>query len=552
MSNRQEPISPREKLMMADSIMEPDVLITIQKYLQDSSPEEIIQMLSANYKGFPQMINLIREWRTSVLGESPDIFDSMIKNHLSSLIKQNFDPHVVDKIFLEVNSRPLWIDEMIKTPEWQTLLYELSRKHTSRLLTYSTTRISQLNLQKSNKSELANITSSTVFSVFINSFTDLLLEILKLTSETSVKNNQTDEQFNKLLSALKHLCCEDQNTFVCSLAILNNLIEEPDGKPLKRIIQELVNEVKDKDRTIWKMILGTSSISKYPVVYRSIFNTLTGNHTTPGDVIKLYNLYRKADHPPLDFLRIPQFIEALIRDLFDHTSTINDRIEERVYLLAISILITLVRSICKNQLSIISYSDQELSKMKEAIRFPIASVGILKWIKGALSNKTYTLSLVIILAQLQFINEIICRHPCQHPEVFEILRQLLFLSIDVDISDSFKIKKLVVDSMIELMKAGYVIPIIKFFESSSLDRALLRYFVNQLLEIIEPPFSNVFFEEFSVFLRKIISIEANSIKQKLIPFLQICLESPDTPQEQKNEFQEIFKEFENISSQIKK
>ena len=50
---------------------------------------------------------------------------------------------------------------------------------------------------------------------------------------------------------------------------------------------------------------------------------LSKNSLNPADIVQLHKLYASNDPPPVDLIRIPQFLELLIDALFKPGSKIN-------------------------------------------------------------------------------------------------------------------------------------------------------------------------------------------------------------------------------------
>jgi hypothetical protein len=64
-----------------------------------------------------------------------------------------------------------------------------------------------------------------------------------------------------------------------------------------------------------------------------------------------------------------------------------------------------------------------------------------------------------------------------------------------------ELKKMVIDRMVNLVSKGCVIPVLKYMsnicQKEKADFSLVRYFVKEILEMVAPPFSSEFIENFS-------------------------------------------------------
>ena len=128
---------------------------------------------------------------------------------------------------------------------------------------------------------------------------------------------------------------------------------------------------------------------------------LSRNALNPADIVVLHKLYSTNDPPPVDLIRIPQFLELLIDALFKKGSKINQEHKSKyIYLLAYASsvcdnwnfkrgtrkslnkdelkgttqAVEKVHSICtssKGSTELIA----ELSTLYHCIRFPVVSVG---------------------------------------------------------------------------------------------------------------------------------------------------------------------------------
>lgn len=84
-----------EKFLTPDYIMEPGIFTQLKRYFQSGgSPEEVIMMLSENYKAVAQMANLLAEWLILAGVKVTDV-QAMVENHLKDMILKTFDRSLV-------------------------------------------------------------------------------------------------------------------------------------------------------------------------------------------------------------------------------------------------------------------------------------------------------------------------------------------------------------------------------------------------------------------------------------------------------------------------
>jgi negative elongation factor C/D len=81
------------------------------------------------------------------------------------------------------------------------------------------------------------------------------------------------------------------------------------------------------------------------------------------------------------------------------------------------------------------------------------------------------------------------------------------VNTDLDVFRMLEIKKLYFDILLFLLiNLNHVLPVLKAFkelcQSNALDFALIRYFIGNIIEVIDPPYSNEFIE----LMKEILSI----------------------------------------------
>ena len=89
-----------------DFIMEPEIFSQLKKYFQAwGNPEQVIDLLSANYIAVAQMANLMAEW-LNLAGAEIQTVQQLVENHLHDMILKTFDPKKADAIFAEEGETP--------------------------------------------------------------------------------------------------------------------------------------------------------------------------------------------------------------------------------------------------------------------------------------------------------------------------------------------------------------------------------------------------------------------------------------------------------------
>ncbi|EFA75412.1 TH1 family protein [Heterostelium album PN500] len=513
-------------LQLPDSIMSIDVAQTMKDYITNGgSPPDVIRLLSENYRGYAQMCNLLCDW-LSVTGMSKDAIQSTFKSHLKDIIMEKFDPKKADTIFS--SSPPQWLDEMITDPDWRSLIYQLSEIHKNCLmLNFAIQKISDAGYQN----EIASLsTASTYFSVFNKVLLDSLIQLIKL-----------DEiELQESISEFKKTCCNSQHTYLYAQALIHNLSQTYPN--LKRIAQELELEVFDKSKVARKISLMMSNISSYPAIYESISSILSSNTASTGDIIKLYNEYSKPNVPPVEFLRIPALLELLLNDLFNPTKNLQQNKSKWIYIVAFCVsvpntttsldsikeelnetirAIDKVQSICQSN-PLGSELQNVVPILKEYLELPIISMGILQWIQSNLMNKTNISSYNTLCTPVyfEFLREICLKHPLHRQVILRILVNFFELETDLDALAALEMRKTIIDNIVFIFCCGYVIPVLNVIRdwAPKIDPSLVRYFINQVIEMIEPPYSKSFIKSMTNII-EIVNPHLSDNKENVQTFL---------------------------------
>ena len=83
--------------------------------MSGQEPSKLLELLSDNYHGYAQMVNLICEWH-QFLGEDEKETQKEVRSHLKGLIMREFDPKKADSVFSAAGSPPKWLELMVVRP----------------------------------------------------------------------------------------------------------------------------------------------------------------------------------------------------------------------------------------------------------------------------------------------------------------------------------------------------------------------------------------------------------------------------------------------------
>lgn len=194
----------------------------------------------------------------------------------------------------------------------------------------------------------------------------------------------------------------------------------------------------------------------------------------------------------------------------------------------------------------------ELQTLYECIRFPVAGVGVIRWVENTVTEPSYfKLSTDSCPTHLATLDEVANVHPSLHQQILklfeskqdelEILVQVMmkpafyfeFCSISSlklgKLNDSQKklnehtfyifqleLRKMLLDRMINLLTRGCVVPVVKYIkhccQKGDTDTSLIRYFVTEVLETITHPYSPEFVQLFLPMVENDEIMVANSMR----------------------------------------
>lgn len=498
-----------------DCIMEPFLHEYVRKFLEAAGPpEEFVQLLAENYTGTAQAANLMADWLI-VAGCDVSQVQDIVEGHLQDMILKHFDPKKADSIFTAAGQTPDWIEGMIAHQPWRKLFYQLAEKNPDcLLLNFSIKLISDAGYQ----GEIGSMSSAC-------NQIDVFARVLKtsILNYITCKGNSEDivQEISKTASHGKHM-------YLFTQCLLHHLAQTTqNGACLKRLSQELQQAASSRGHDVWNITLALNGGSTFPNVASSLASMLSRKQLNPGDITTLYKAYTSADPPPVDLLRIPQFLVLLVDTLFKPESHINpDHKPKYIYILGHSAsvyerwengervstnkdelkgavqAIDRVHSVCSREIGGTLQLSVEVGMLYHCIRYPVVAMGILKWVEECLSETNY-LKVMTDATPLHVVllDEVSTCHPIQHPLVLELLVKLFNATYPgLETLVELEFKKTILDRMVHMLSRGYVIPVIQFIrkcmDSQLTDISLIRHFVTEVLEMIAPPYSREFIDIF--------------------------------------------------------
>lgn len=508
-----------EKFSTPDYIMEPGIFSQLKRYFQaGGSPEQVIELLSHNYKAVAQMANLVAEWLI-LGGVKVTNVQAMVENHLKEMILKTFDPKKADTIFTEEGETPAWLTAMIEHPTWRSLIYRLAEEYPDCLmLNFTIKLISDAGFQ-------GEITSISTAAQQIEVFSRVL--------KTAISGFlTTSDDWQKSIDECGKMVCHGQHTYVYSQVLLHVLSKEAKGgSTMKRLAQE-ITKCAQQEHDVTPITMSLNGAAGYPQACQALSSMLSRNTLNPADITVLYRNYNAADPPPIDLIRTPQFLELLVDALFRPGMKLNPEHKPKyVYLLAYATSVsesTLTsgkktgsgrRNINKEELKATAYAIDkvhnicnttkgsteliaELSTIYHCIKFPVVSIGIVRWVECTVTEPSYfKLSTEHTPIHLALLDEVVTNHPLLHHTVLSLFIRLFESKQDeLEILVQLEMKKMLLERMVNLLSRGCVVPVVKYikqcWQRGDTDISLIRYFVTEVLEAIAPPYTSEFVQLF--------------------------------------------------------
>ncbi|XP_071439767.1 negative elongation factor D [Hetaerina americana] len=515
------------KFSTPDYIMEPGIFAQLKRYFQaGGNPEQVIELLSQNYTAVAQMANLLAEWL--ILGgvKVTDV-QAMVENHLKDMTLKTFDPKKAETIFSEEGETPGWLTEMIEHPTWRSLIYRLAEEYPDCLmLNFTIKLISDAGYQ-------GEITSISTAAQQIEVFSRVL--------KTAISGFlQSGDDWQNSIQECAKMVCHGQHTYVYSQVLLQVLAQETKGgSNMKRLSQEITRCAQKNRHDVTPITMALNGASGYPQACQALTSMLSRNTLNPADITVLYRNYSALDPPPIDLIRNPQFLELLVDALFKPGVKLNPEHKSKyMYLLAYAAsvceapgnvgkgpkggqgrrggggtvpskeelkataqAIEKVHAVCcstRGSAELIA----DLSTLYQCIRFPVVSVGMVRWVESTVTEPSYfKLCTEHTPIHLALLDEVAACHPLLHPKVLSLLVCLFESKQDeLEILVQLEMRKMLLDRMVNLLSRGCVVPVVKYvkqcWQRGDTDISLIRYFVTEVLEAIAPPYSPEFVQLF--------------------------------------------------------
>uniref|UniRef100_A0A0K8T747 Negative elongation factor D n=1 Tax=Lygus hesperus TaxID=30085 RepID=A0A0K8T747_LYGHE len=268
--------------------------------------------------------------------------------------------------------------------------------------------------------------------------------------------------------------------------------------------------------------MALNGAASHPQAQGALTSMLSRNTLNPADITVLFRNYSAPEPPPIELIRIPQFLELLVDALFRPGMKLNPEHKPKyVYLLAYATSVSetlpnkksggkscLNKDDLKQTMNAIDKAHNICSTSKgsteliadigaiyHCIKFPVVSIGIVRWVEVTVMEPSYfKLSTEHTPIHLALLDEVVANHPLLHHSILSLFIKLFESKQDeLEILVQLEMKKMLIERMVNLLSRGCVVPVVKYIKTcwqrGDTDISLIRYFVTEVLEAIAPPYS---------------------------------------------------------------
>uniref|UniRef100_A0A0R3RTH4 Negative elongation factor D n=1 Tax=Elaeophora elaphi TaxID=1147741 RepID=A0A0R3RTH4_9BILA len=504
----------RKILQAPDSIMEPNIDAAIKGFLRlGGQPEVVITSLSDNYCGFAQYCELLSGWLSDLQGDQKIVHECFEKT-LSSLIEKRFVAKVVDENLEAAKDVDEWLPELLQRRIWRNLIYTLIEQNSrSKFLMKAIRIISEAGFQH----EITNVHPAAqqleiYCRMVLTAIDDFFMK---------QKKGPMTEEYEKGFAELIRVVCYSEHTYLFAQILLHEIIKEERNETaaactyLAQILRREAQQRHYQDtHDIHLSIDGGNN-----GVRQSIYTMLSKKCLNQADVIRLYEHYSSAAPPPVEFIQDPFFIDMLIDMLFAYEGSRVHPNHRSKYIFLLSYAscrtsddannqreneeIEKTRAVMEHILDNIRSEGEflkDIPLLLYGIEFPSVASGLLQYLKGFLLSDKILCKLEMV--HFVLLDEIATKHCGLHIRLFKILCELydrqskLLQPAEMIIAK----QRSTIDRLVHLLSVGFALPVIekinKMFHEGQIDISLVRYFAVDVLDIIEPPYSEEFIETF--------------------------------------------------------
>ena len=494
--------------------MEPDVLSTLSSYLQSGgSPRTAIRLLSDNYRGYADTINLLEHWLTLTDDEQPAAQPEQQSTYATEafqqLVMDSFDPAKADSVFATFDAMPAWLAELLALEGWRSVMERLQATYPQSLFVSFAVRAT-----RASEEAATGQTELSIADIRARLEQALVVLIAAVRSGSSTVHSQ--------LTALVSLTSQSESAYLYTQYLLQLLSKEAG-------VAALLAKRMSEDVSIFASSLPSAALSHSLLdfvllhsprhsdvssallpFYRSLSRCPSADLTlpllssslprlTPGDVHKLYTSYSSHSPAPVTFLHFAPLLCSLVHMLFDAECTAKER-QQIAFLLCyastsssngadgqLSSLLSSLTSLLAavNNKSWLLSASSVLVHLRAAVHSPLLSSVALFFIHNQLTSSAYfdSPSAASFTPQLLSVaGELITACPLLHPAIFATLSASFSLPALPTLLDSLALisyRKLLVLLLLHLLLNQHVLPVLAWAKQqlAPQDHSLVRAFV---------------------------------------------------------------------------
>lgn len=531
-----------ELFTLPDFVMENQAISTLLAFFQaGGQPEQVVDLLAMNYNSISQLSNLFGCWladldqdvqpSTSYLNyltnakkkiENNTLARECFETTIINIIVKSFCTESADKIFEMEDSEGIdWLPELVSHLPWRRLIYQLAEHYPNCLmLNFAVKLISDAGFQH----EISNVNTAAqqldIFSrVFLSSVENLLIKY---------SDGVNNELYQTAFYELARVACHSDQTFLYTQALLHLLSKKETGKisaACTHISQSLCLDLKQKGQNVSAVNVALLQSNVDPIlsnIVQAMLTMIAKRELNPADIFQLYQVYFDLSPPTITLIQDPLFMDMLIDALFNlnRPKIYSEHRVKYIYLLAYTASVCefmhngillqskvdfeLTRKQIEEIVSILHDPDidllSSLQPLLRLLKLPILGAGLLHFIKTSVIRDVYSsepLSVYFVL-----IDQIATYHSNLHTRIFNTLCQLYdHQALSNDVAEIIiQRQKHIIDRFVHLLICGYTVCVIeritKMLKDGQIDASLVRYFGSEVIEIINPPYSEEFLRAF--------------------------------------------------------
>ncbi|KAK6112200.1 TH1 family protein [Brugia pahangi] len=485
-----------------------DYLRTLQGFLRNGGhPEVVITSLTNSYRDLAQYCELLGDWLSDLEGDRRIVHECFEKS-LSSLLEERFVAVVVDRNFDAAGD----VDKC----NWRNLMIEQNPR--SEFLTKAIRIISDAGFQH----EITNVhLAAQQFEIYCR----MVIAAIDDFFAEHKKGLMTDV-YEKAFAKLTQIVCYSKHTYLFTQVLLYETIKEENNEVaaactyLSQILRREAHKRNYQDSYDIHIALNRGYNNCGNSVKQIIYAMLSKKCLNQADIIRLYERYNSSEPPVVEFIQDPFFIDMLIDALFAYEGCKVQLSHRSKYIFLLSYASCCSTSNDTNmekeneEMERTEYimekildsirSEREFLKdirlLLSGIEFTPIAGGLLHYLQGFLLN--YEILIEFEMVHFVLLDEIATKHPGLHIRLFKMLCELYDRQSKSQQPAEMIIAKQrsIINRFVHLLSVGFALPVVekinKMFQEGQTDVSLARYFAIDVLDIIEPPYSEEFIETF--------------------------------------------------------